>query len=551
MVRRILSIFTREIRGLHEAAYVLAGFSLLSQVLALVRDRTFAHLFGAGPVLDAYFAAFRIPDIVFAFLTLFVSSFALVPLLSARDEKEQGKLLGNVLFAFGTVAVAVAVVLWFTIPRLVPFLFPGFSKDALENTVTLSRLMLAQPVLLGLSSIASSVIQVLRRFVIFALAPILYNVGIIIGALFFYPVFGISGLAGGVVVGAVLHFAAQAIPLFGHTRHMVRPSFASLGSSIIDVAIPSMPRALALSAQQVLLLAFAGIASLTVAGTISALSFSFNLQSVPLTVIGLSYAAALFPALAALMAKGDTDGFIREVWASIRHIIFWTFPAITMIVVLRAHIVRVILGTGAFSWNDTRLTAALLACFALSLISQSVILIFSRAYYAAHETLTPIMVNVSAALVAALAAYYGVIWVGSTDLPRFFIEVLFRVGDVPGTPAIIIPLAYSLVMIVASFVFAFLFARKFAYESRTGNTLLVSFASSVIAGASAYGTLQLLGPLLPTATFVGLLTQGASAGIVGLVAWIATLYLLKSAELEEIRAMLHKQFPKPDLLTRQ
>src|SRR3989344_5363281 len=158
MVRRILGAFTREIRGLHQAAYVLAGFSVLSQILGLLRDRTFAHLFGAGPVLDAYFAAFKIPDLVFAFLTLFVSSFALIPLLSARGEREQGVLIGNVLFVFGAMAILASAVLWFLMPGLIPLIFPGFRPETLADTVDLSRIMLAQPVLLGLSSIAASVI---------------------------------------------------------------------------------------------------------------------------------------------------------------------------------------------------------------------------------------------------------------------------------------------------------------------------------------------------------------------------------------------------------
>src|SRR3989344_442345 len=126
MVRRILGVLTREIRGLHEAAYLLAGFAVLSQLLALVRDRTFAHLFGAGPELDAYFAAFRVLDLLFAFLTLFVSSFVLVPLLPAREDQEQKSLFGNVLFMFGTAAIIVSALLWILMPRLAPLLFPGF-----------------------------------------------------------------------------------------------------------------------------------------------------------------------------------------------------------------------------------------------------------------------------------------------------------------------------------------------------------------------------------------------------------------------------------------
>lgn len=541
MVGRFLSVLTRPIRGLHEAAYVLAGFSVLSQVLALVRDRAFAHLFGAGPVLDSYFAAFRIPDLVFAFLTFFVSSFALVPLLSAREEREQGVMMGNILVAFGAAAIAVSAVLWYVMPSLVPFLFPGFSSELQAQTVMLSRIMLIQPVLLGLSSIATSLIQVLRRFIIFALAPILYNVGIIFGALVLYPQIGISGLAWGVVLGAVMHFAAQAIPVLSHARHIRLPTFDSLRQSVVEVALPSMPRALALSSQQVLLLVFVAVASTVAAGTVSALSFASNLQSVPLTVIGVSYAAALFPALAALIAKDEREAFVREVWASIRHVVFWTMPAIVFIVVLRAHIVRIILGSGEFSWADTRLTAALLALFAFSLIAQSALLIFSRAYYAARLTLVPILVNVGGTLAAAAAAYFGVAYIEHAPFVRLFIEAMFRVDDVPGTSVLIIPLAYSVVMIIAASIFAFLFSRRFGKSEHAGETLASSFAASVFGGSAAYLALQILAPYLPLETFWGLFSQAALAGTAGLAAWGLTLYLLKSQEFREVLSVLGKR----------
>ncbi|MBI3573761.1 hypothetical protein HY090_01815, partial [Candidatus Kaiserbacteria bacterium] len=468
--------------------------------------------------------------------------YALVPLLSGKEKRDQGALVGNVLFTFGCFAVVASGILWLFLPTIAPHLFPGFSSDVLKDTITLSRIMLLQPILLGLSSIATSVVQVLRQFVIYALAPILYNIGIIVGALFFYPIWGITGLAWGVVFGAALHLFAQVIPIIGHAKHVVRPTIATLRSSVMEVALPSMPRALALSAQQVLLLVFAGIASLTSVGGVAALSFAFNLQSVPLTVIGISYAAAVFPALSALFAAKEAEGFVREVWASVRHIIFWTAPAITLTIVLRAHIVRLILGSGAFSWADTRLTAAILALFAVSLIGQSVILIFSRAYYAAHKTFVPILVNVSGAALAAVGAYTGVVWIAHADEARFFMEALLRVGDVAGTPALMIPAAYSLAIVAASIVFAYLFARDFGFDEKIWRTLGSSFAASIVGAGGAYALLQLLGPVLPLATTMGLLAQSAAAGIAGLAIWAVALYLLKSEEFSEIRTVVFGKF---------
>jgi putative peptidoglycan lipid II flippase len=340
----------------------------------------------------------------------------------------------------------------------------------------------------------------------------------------------------------VLHFGAQMIPLLGHARHMKMPTIESLRESVMEVALPSVPRALALSSQQILLLVFASIASLTAAGTISALSFASNLQSVPLTLVGISYAAAVFPALAAMFAKKEHEAFRKEVWAAIRHIVFWTMPAIALMIVLRAHIVRIILGSGEFSWSDTRLTAAILALFALSLIAQAAILIFSRAYYAARLALVPIIVNVGGTVVAAGAASFGVLWLAENDFARHFIESLFRVSYVPGTAVLMIPLVYSAVIIAAAGIFAYLFSRRFGGDLRVGSTLASSFAASVIGAAAAYSTLVLLGPFVPLTTFIGVLSQAAAAFISGLAVWALTLYLLRSQEFLEVLALLAAKF---------
>ncbi|MEN9390689.1 MAG: hypothetical protein RLZZ283_789, partial [Candidatus Parcubacteria bacterium] len=186
MVKRLWQLLDARIRGVHEAAYVVASFALLSQILALLRDRTFAHAFGASAILDSYFAAFKVPDLMFAVITVTVSSAALVPLLSRLDRVGQGRYLSSVLFFFGILAIPVSIILYFFMPSLVAFLLPGFSVPLLESTSTLSRIMLLQPILLGVSSVVASVVQFERRFVLFALAPLFYNGGIIFGALVLY-----------------------------------------------------------------------------------------------------------------------------------------------------------------------------------------------------------------------------------------------------------------------------------------------------------------------------------------------------------------------------
>ena len=483
MVGRVLAFMNKEIRGLHEAAYLLAVFAFLSQVLALVRDRTFAHFFGAGPTLDAYFAAFRVPDLLFAFVTLFISSFAIIPLLAARgghESKESQSLIGSVLFSFGCASIIAGVGLYFALPYIVPTLFAGFSEATKETVVTLSRIMLLQPFFLGLSSIIGALVQASRKFFIFALAPIFYNLGIIGGAVFLYPSMGPAGLAWGVVFGAILHVSVQTIPLIFHLKTF-RPTLSRVVvSDTSAVARRSLPRAFALSANQLLMLVLISIASFAATGSVASISFAFNLQSVPLSIVGVSYAAALFPSLALLYAKNAHEAFVSEVWAAVRHIVFWTAPAIALMIVLRAHMVRVILGSGAFSWNDTRLTAAVLAAFAVSLMAQAAMLIFSRGYYAAQKEAVPIIMNVGVALVSGILAYFSFHWFEQAHVWRYLIEHLVRIDGSAGSGVVIIASAYSVTMLIGALVFAIIFAKEFGFEKLVFSTLFCAVSSSVI-----------------------------------------------------------------------
>ena len=213
MVKRVLKLVYSEIRGLHQAAYILL-FAFGSQILALVRDRLFAHTFGAGNELDLYYAAFRIPDILYVLFVSVLSVYVLLPFVAkARQESEAAgaRVLGQMFTFFLLSYTAIAFVIFILAPYLVPVLFPGLVDNA-ETLVLLMRILLLQPLLLGISTIFGVVTQLSHRFVLYAISPLIYNVGIICGIIFFYPYFGWSGLVIGVVVGALGHMLVQ-LPL--------------------------------------------------------------------------------------------------------------------------------------------------------------------------------------------------------------------------------------------------------------------------------------------------------------------------------------------------
>src|SRR3989344_7830673 len=201
---------TAPVQGLHQAAYVLATLTLASQALALLRDRVFAHTFGASEVLDLYYAAFRVPDLVFALVASLVSAYVIIPRITGMGRESTRRLLSEsatFLFGFGGL---ICIVLAVFMPSFLAFLYPNFVESTYQSEfVTLSRILLIQPILLGLSGVLASVTQVNRRFVLFALSPVLYNVGIIAGAVFLYPILGLIGIGLGVIAGAVAYLAVN------------------------------------------------------------------------------------------------------------------------------------------------------------------------------------------------------------------------------------------------------------------------------------------------------------------------------------------------------
>jgi putative peptidoglycan lipid II flippase len=553
MGKKIFAFLNREVKGLHEAAYLLAVFALLSQVLGLVRDRLFAHNFGASEILDIYYAAFRIPDLIFVSVASIVSISVLIPFLIDRltTEKDQAKeFLSNVFSIFLVFIVFVSAVVFFLIPYLVPFLFPGLnSEGARESLIGLSRILLLSPILLGLSNLFASVTQIYKRFFIYAISPILYNVGIIIGIIFLYPVFGLAGLGIGVVLGALLHLLVQ-IPAIAQEGFMPRFGLRFNFSEVKKVAALSLPRTLTLSASQIVLLFLISRASLMAEGSIAVFNFSFNLQSVPLAIIGVSYSVAAFPTLARLFSEGERGKFARQISSAARHILFWSFPAITLFIVLRAQIVRTILGSGEFTWSDTRLTAAALALFAFSIVSQALVLLFVRGYYAAGRTARPLIINVSTSLFIIVLSY-GLTHLFSTSLFfQYFMESLLRIEGLPGSAVIMLPLAYSIGMIMNSLILWYYFDRDFQeFSFSIKKAFTHAFSSAVFMGVVAYHFLILFGRLLDITTFKGIFLQGLFSGVIGIISGVLLLRLLGNEEIEEISKSVRKKFWKSRVIS--
>lgn len=544
MVERFFRTLEKPVRGLHQAAYVLGGFALFSQLLALLRDRMLAGEFGVGATLDIYYTAFRIPDFLFATVASLLSLYAVLPSLTRFCEESEGKgvaLVERLLLLFFAVIGFISLVLFIAAPRLVPLVAPGFDEASLADLTLLTRIILLQPILLGASNLLASLTQFKRRFILYAASPVLYNLGIIAGILLLYPQLGIAGLAWGVVLGAFLHLAVQ-VPSFFSMKAAQRTSYRIPMRVVGEILLLSFPRTLALAAGQITLFALIALASSLREGTVSVFTFSLNLQSVPLTIIGVSYSIAAFPTLAAAFARGHREEFALHIRSALRHLIFWSIPAAVLFIVLRAQIVRVILGYGAFDWEATRLTAAALAVLIVSLLAQGVTLLLTRGYYAAGKTLSPLIfagVSVAASVTSAIVFLHVF---QTHEGIRYFIESLLRIETIEGTEALMLALGYALGSILQAILLFIFFVREFSLDtSSLARSTLQSFAAAVGGGAAAYGVLAAVGSLVDINTFLGILSQGLAGGIVGGIVTFLLLLLLRNQELGEVLASLRKR----------
>jgi putative peptidoglycan lipid II flippase len=538
MMVRFLSAVGREVRGMHEAAYLLAGFALLSQILALLRDRILAAQFGAGHTLDLYYAAFRIPDFLFATVASLFSLYALLPVLSRLEQKDPGYLIAflrDTLWVFFAGMAFISIIIFAFVPELVSLVAPGIAADptAAAQLVLLIRILLLQPILLGGSNTLAALTQLRQRFILYSVSPLLYNIGIIVGAVFLYPRIGVAGLGWGVVLGAFMHMMIQ-VPFFFSEKRTTRMPFKVMMKSFWQVLALSVPRTLALAAGQISLLAIVSIASLFAAGSIAIFTFGYNLQAVPLTIIGVSYSVAAFPTLARLFAAGQKKEFTAYIEAALRHIIFWSLPATVFVIVLRAQLVRVILGTGQFDWSATRLVAAALAIFVTSLAAQSISMLIARAYYAAGDTKKPLYYGAVDVVVSIGSALAFVSLFHSSPFMRDFIESILRVSDIPGTTVLMLALGYACGSIAECLVSFIFFCKDFNLSAaRLWVLIFQSFSASVIGASVTYIILASTGAVGTINTTLGLVGQGLLSGLVGLSITIGILYLLKNPELSE------------------
>lgn len=418
-------------RAILNTLIVAAGY-LLSRVLGLARDIIISAQFGTSPALDAYRAAFTIPDLLYLVVAGGALGSAFIPVFSEHlgrgDEEAAWRLASGVLnLALVGLAAGCALVALLAEPLVALTVGRGFDREQQALTADLMRLLLIQPALLGLGGLAKAALESFDRFTLPAVGSNLYNLGIIAGALLLAPWLGIYGLVWGVIAGAALFLAVQLPGLSqigaryllstkgtkeSHEGHEGKDMNlrALRGSSILAPGVGRVlrllgPRLIGQSVWQLNFIAIASFASTLGAGAVAANAYAFQLMVLPHGLIALSLGTVLFPQLARHYAAGDMGALRSTTAGGVRNVLFLALPASALLAVLALQVLRLLFLRGAFDAASAALTAAVLAAYALGLWAFAAAEIPVRAFYAMQDTRTPVAVALG-----AVALNIGLAW---------------------------------------------------------------------------------------------------------------------------------------------
>jgi len=547
MIQRFLNSETRSISS---ASLVLAVSYFFSAFLGLIRDRLLAGTFGAGSELDVYYIAFTVPDFVALILIFGAISAAVIPIFSGyliKSKDEAWEYVSKLLNIFLGFLIIVCVILMIFTPAIISVIAPGFSGAKRELAVSLMRIMFLSPIILGASNLISGILQVFHRFIATALAPLFYNLGIIVGILFFVPRFGLQGLAFGVVFGGIMHLLVQ-LPALFFSGFKYKPSFNYKDPGVVKTIKMTIPRSLGLAAGQLNIVVITAIASTLMRGSIAVFNLANNLASIFINAVVVSVSTASFPAMSASFLKDGQNGqsgeFLRKFSNIFRQIIFLVIPISLLLLVLRAQIVRVILGAGKFDWADTKLTTACLGIFALNLIAQALILFLSKTFYAAHNTKIP-------AIISALTVAFNIIlslflvWLVKF-FPGFnlFLQSLLRLGGVANIGVIALALAYTITAVLESFALLYMFYKKFPIleTKEIYDSLYKILIASVVMVVITFVVRQILGSIISLQAFWGIFLQLIVSGFVGVAVYAYITHKLGSSENKAIVDSFLKRF---------
>lgn len=367
-----------------------------SRILGLFRDRLLATYFGSSSSLGVYFAAFRLPDMIFQLLVMGTLATAFIPVITSLLTEKKEKLawqtassvlnIGLILFSF------LAVIIFIFARPLSSLIAPGFNRQELDLMTNLTRIMLFSQFLFILSNFLTGILQSFKRFIIPAVAPVLYNLGIIIGIVLFTPLLGIYGPTLGVILGTLFHFIIQ-LPLVKKLGLKYHFHFNLKNKYVREIGRLMLPRTIGLAVSQIDYTVDIMLASLISTSSLIYFNFAQHLQLLPVGLFGATIAQAALPTLAEEGIKKNLAVFKKTFLNCFHQILFLVLPCSVLLIILRIPAVRLVFGATRFDWEATVLTGKILAAFSFSLFAQSLIHLLVRAFYALHDSKTPVIIG--------------------------------------------------------------------------------------------------------------------------------------------------------------
>jgi len=399
------TLIQRAIRRLPPGALLLSGLTFASYVVGLLRDRAFARTFGAGSDLDVYNAALVLPELVLDVLVFAGLSAAFVPVFTRTDgdDRAAGVAFARTILTTATMTMAVAVGVLFVIaPWTVQLVAPGFDAQQAALYTSLFRQMCLTALVFAVSFALGELLVARQRFLAYGIAPLLYNLGIVLGALVLGPRMGIEGVAVGTLIGSLLHLAVRVIGA-RRTGFRYRPAWAVRTGEFREYVRLAIPRAIAQPIEAITFLFFTSVASGMAAGSVSSVSFARNFQSVPVSLIGIAFSVAAFPVLSQVAATGDRLRFRRLVRENVVIIGVLSALAGIALALVAGLAIRALLAGDAFDDSDVATTTALLVAFAISVPLEALSHMLSRSVFATRETVLPVIASVAGLLTVILS----------------------------------------------------------------------------------------------------------------------------------------------------
>jgi putative peptidoglycan lipid II flippase len=547
------------------AIVVLVGF-VASGVLGLVRTAVFSGTFGASSELDAFYAAQRIPEMLFTLVAGGALGSSFIPVFArflAKEDNDGAWRLASATMTFSALAAALlAIILVVLAPVLVPaLLVPGKGPDQQSITVTLAQIMLATTFIFSISGLIMGILNAHQMFMLPALALSMNNIGLIFGALVIARILppstelflsnlttqyehgggslaingplwaarelgkaNIYGLAAGAILGALLHLAIQ-LPGLPRVRAKLRPLLRWRTEGLREVLTLMGPRVLGLGIVQINFAVNIAFASTMIAGSLTALNTAWFLTFFTLGIIAQSVGTAVFPTLSALAAEGDTARFRQRLSSAMRAVLFLALPATAGLIVLGQTVIGVLFERGAWTALDTRATAWALSFYALGIAGHSLLEVLSRAFYALSDTWTPVRIGVAAI-------------VGNIALSALFIRFIGEAGNLARGPFAGLALANTLTTLVEAAALWWLLNRRM---TGINDRHVLDGAARALLAAAGMGIVVWL--LVGALKDYGALITAMAGGGAGVSAFFGLALLLRIDEARTIPALLLRRLP--------